>query len=74
MLTCITNENNRIEIKLRELGYLVTTIDGYGVDNNQKILLIMIPRKKKIRIYNLIKLIDKNATIISERASYFDNK
>ena len=74
MLTCITNENSRIENKLRELGYMVTTVDGYGSDNNNKVLLIMIPRKKKYRIYNLIKLIDKNATIISERASYFDNK
>lgn len=71
MLTCITSENSRIEKKLRELGYLITTVDGYGVDSNKKVLLIMIPRKKKYRVARLIKLIDNKATIISERASYF---
>lgn len=74
MLTCITEENSRITDKLRELGYMVTTIDGYGINDQKKILLIMIPRKKKFRLSRLIKLIDKNATVISESASYFDNK
>lgn len=74
MLTCITSEDSFIASRLREAGYMVTVIDGYGIDYNQKVLLIMVPRKKKYKISQLIKLIDNKATIISESASYFDNK
>ena len=34
----------------------------------------MVPRRKKYKISKLIKLIDNKATIISETATYFDNK
>ena len=74
MLTCITSEDSFIAPRLREAGYLVTVIDGYGIDYNQKVLLIMVPRRKKYKISKLIKLIDNKATIISESANYFDNK
>ena len=63
MITIITKNNNTIYNKLNELGYNTTIIDGY---NYKKIILVIIPRSKKIRIYNLIKLIDSKATIISE--------
>ena len=74
MLTCITNKNNVIENRLKKLGYTVISIDGYGIDNNNKILLIMIPRKRKYTIYKIIKRIDSNATIISENATYYEKK
>lgn len=74
MLTVITKEDSLIAYKLRELGYLVTIIDGYGYNINQKVLLIMIPRKKKYKVFHTIKLIDNKATIISENATYVDNK
>ena len=72
MLTCITDKNNIIEYKLKQLGYTVISIYDYNNDN--KILLIMIPRKKKYIIYKIIKRIDKNATIISENATYYEKK
>lgn len=73
MLTVITKQDSTIEYKLRELGYIVTIIDGYGYNSNKKVLLIMIPRKKKYKVFHLIKLLDSKATIISENASYVKN-
>lgn len=73
MLTVITKHDSSIELKLRELGYIVTIIDGYGYNSNKKVLLIMIPRKKKYKVFHLIKLLDNKATIISENASYVTN-
>ena len=70
MLTIITKDDTNIHNKLRELGYDVTLIDGYGYNNKQKILFVMIPRKKKYKLYHLIKFIDNKASVISESASY----
>ena len=71
MITCITELNSKISLKLRELGYQVTTIDGFGYKDRKKILLIIIPRKKQYRVSKLIKLMDESATVVSENASYF---
>jgi len=72
MITCITELNSKISLKLRELGYQVTSIDGFGFKDRKKILLIILPRKKQYRISKLIKLMDEDATIVSENASYFN--
>lgn len=76
MITCITEDDNKIVNKLRELNYKVTTIDGYGIEDKKKVLLIMTSRKKNYRLSRLIKRLDKTATIISENATtiYFDKK
>lgn len=64
MLTIITNSYLTIYNKLNELGYNTTLIDGYNT--NKKVILILIPRRKKYKVYSLIKLIDSKATIICE--------
>ncbi len=74
MITCITEKDSKIVDKLRQLNYQVTTIDGYGVNDQKKVLLIMTSRKKKYRLAKLINLMDKDATIITEIASYYSNK
>ena len=71
MITCITKEDDKVSNKLRELGYTVITVDGYENNTNHKVLLVMIPRKKRYRLMHIIKLIDSNAKIISENATYF---
>lgn len=74
MITCITEDNNKIVDKLRDLNYQVTVIDGYGINDYKKVLLIMTSRKKKYRLARLIKFIDKDCTIITENASYYNSK
>ncbi len=74
MITCITEDDNKLIDGLRALNYQVTTIDGEGINDKKKVLLIMIPRKKKFSLVRLIKLIDSKAMIITEKASYYDNK
>lgn len=72
MITCITESKSILTKKLRELEYQVTTLDGFGINDAKKILLIMIPRKKKFKLARLIKRIDKDAIIVMENASYFN--
>ncbi len=74
MITCITEDDNNIVDKLRQLNYQVTTIDGYGINDKKKVLLIMTKRKKKYRLARLIKFIDRSATVITENATYYDSK
>lgn len=70
MITCITSNNNMPDI-LRKNGYLVTTIDGYGIEK-QNILLIMISRKKVYKLFRLIKNVDKKSLIAFNNINYFN--
>lgn len=72
MLTVLTAKYIEVEKALKNLEYNVITIDGYNMDNIEKVLIIIIPRRKKYKVHNIIKLIDKNATIIYENISYYD--
>ena len=64
MITCITNSDSNLSNSLQELGYIVTTIDGYGISSNKKVLLITIPRKKRYKLIKLIKLLDTKSSIV----------
>ena len=63
MLTIITSNPN-VYNKLLDNGYMVTRIDDYNYSNY--ILLLVIKRSKKNKVYSIIKLIDNKSTIISE--------
>lgn len=54
---------------IRNQGYAVTVIEGQGKAKERSILIIMVARKKRYEIVNLIKKIDCEAMIISESAS-----
>lgn len=58
-----------ITTTIRNQGYAVTVIKGDGKEKERSILMIMVARKKRSEIVNLIKNIDYEAMIISESAS-----
>lgn len=69
LLTCIINKQDLPMIdQLRENGIGVTTIPGYGKDNEKYVLLIFAPRKQRNKIVNEIKKRNHNCMIISESA------
>ncbi len=70
MITCITT-NNSLPTMLRKNGYLVTTIDGYGLEK-QNVLLIIISRKKVYKLTKLIKSVDKKSVITLNNINYFN--
>lgn len=70
MLMVIINKEYEKYIvnELRREGFAVTTIDGYGMNNKKKILMIFISRKKRHQIVQIIQRFDKSAMIVSEVA------
>lgn len=58
-----------ITTTIRNRGYAVTVINGEGKEKERAILMIMVSRKKRSEIVNMIKKIDYEAMIISESAS-----
>ncbi len=69
LLTCIINKQDLPMIdQLRKEGLGVTTIPGYGKDNEKYVLLIFAPRKQRNKIVNEIKKRNHNCMIISESA------
>lgn len=68
MIICIT-ENNSLSNKLRNNGYVVTVTRGSGIKNDKYILFIMVARKGKYDLVNIINKIDEDAYIISENAN-----
>lgn len=71
MLICITKEKYEIDIKSKLNNYKITTI--CEKDNTYSILLILLKRKEIKNISNIIKTIDKNSIIISEKAKAINN-
>lgn len=71
MLMAIVDKDLEPDVtnSIREAGYAVTVIDGEGKEKQRAILMIMVARKKRTKIVNLIKKIDKEAMIISESAA-----
>lgn len=55
--------------KLREKGYGVTTVSGYGKDTEKYILMIFTTRKKRAKLVEDIKHLTDNCMIISEAAN-----
>ena len=71
MLICITKEKNENNIKNKLNNYQITTI--CEKDNNYSVLLIVLKRKEILKITNILKKIDKNIIIISEKAKTINN-
>ena len=71
MLICITKEKNENKIKNKLNNYQITTI--CEKDNNYSVLLIVLKRKEILKITNILKKIDKNIIIISEKAKTINN-
>lgn len=71
MLMAIIDKNLEKEITstIRNQGYAVTVTEGKGKEKKRAILMIMVARKKRKEIVNLIKGIDSEAMIISESAA-----
>lgn len=69
LIMCIIDkETLEIVDTLRNKGYAVTTIPGYGKDNEKYILMIFTPRKKRNQVVKDIKTLTANCMIISESA------
>ncbi|NLL44426.1 MAG: DUF2179 domain-containing protein [Mollicutes bacterium] len=57
---------DKITNTLREKGFAVTVLSGEGKDKSRNILMIVVPRKKRHYVINIIKRIDKDSMIVSE--------
>ena len=53
---------------LRKQGFAVTVLNGEGKDKEREVLMIVVPRKKRHYVINIIKNIDENSMIVSENA------
>lgn len=71
MLICITKEKNENFIKKKLSNYQITTI--CEKDNNYSVLLIVLKRKEILKITNILKKIDNDIIIISEKAKTINN-
>ena len=71
MLICVTKEKFEEAIKNKLSNYQITTI--CEKNNNYSVLLIVLKRKEINKISKIIKRIDKNVIIISEKATPINN-
>lgn len=71
MLMCIVKEKFESTIKDRLSNYQVTTLAEK--DNKYSILIIVLKRKEIFKISSIIKNIDKDSIIISEKAKTISN-
>ena len=71
MLMAIIDKNLEESVTkiIREEGYAVTVMNGQGKEKEHSILIIMVERRKRQHIVNLIEKTDCEAMIISESAS-----
>ena len=70
LFLCIIDKENLFVIdKLRDKGYGVTTVPGYGKDNEKYVLMIYASRKQRLKLINNINKLAPNSMIISENAS-----
>ncbi len=70
MLIAIVDKNleQTITTHLRGENYAVTVLEGKGKEKERSVLMIMVARKKRHRIVNIIKQIDFESLIIAENA------
>lgn len=67
MIICISNK--KIKKNLRDLGYIVTCLDGNGKDSKKQVLLIVIKRNQNKNLISNITKLDKDAIIVSEHTN-----
>jgi uncharacterized protein YebE (UPF0316 family) len=63
LLFCISSK--KLSTFLRNNGYIVTSLQGEGIENEKEILFIVIKRKKQKEVINLINSFDNKAIIVS---------
>lgn len=70
MLMAIVDKNLGLFIinQLREKGFALTVLNGEGKDKERNVLMIMVSRKKRHDVVNIIKGIDKDCMIVAESA------
>lgn len=71
ILMCVTKEKYENTIKKKLKNYQITTL--CEKDNAHSILLILLKRKETNKISKIIKKIDKNVILISEKAKNINN-
>ncbi|MBP3765947.1 MAG: DUF2179 domain-containing protein [Bacilli bacterium] len=69
LIICITSSN--IEDKLRNMGYIITSLSGNGKDGIKNILFIVINRKNVKELFNSINKLDNKAIIINEYTNIY---
>jgi uncharacterized protein YebE (UPF0316 family) len=63
LLFCISSK--KLSTFLRNNGYIVTSLQGEGIENEKEILFIVIKRKRQKEVINLINSFDNKAIIVS---------
>ena len=71
MLMAIVDEDYGEEIieELRINNYAVTVLQGEGKDKGRNVLMIMVPRKKRREIVEIVNSIDSSSMIVAESAT-----
>lgn len=67
MLICIT-QKQMSEI-LRQNGYIITKIEGYGKDSKKEVLFVILKRNQNKDLISLIRSLDQEAIIVSEHTN-----
>lgn len=67
MLICIT-QKQMSEI-LRQNGYIITKIEGYGKDSKKEVLFVILKRNQNKDLISLIHSLDQEAIIVSEHTN-----
>jgi uncharacterized protein YebE (UPF0316 family) len=63
LLFCISSK--KLSTFLRNNGYIVTSLQGEGIENEKEILFIVIKRKRQKEVISLINSFDNKAIIVS---------
>lgn len=69
LIICITSF--KIEDKLRNMGYIVTSLKGDGIKGNKNILFIVIERKNIKELLNNINELDNKAIVLNEYTNIY---
>lgn len=69
LIICITSF--KIEDKLRNMGYIITSLSGSGKNGVKNILFIVIERRKIKELFNSINKLDNKAIIINEYTNIY---
>lgn len=67
MIVCISNK--KIDTDLRNLGYIVTCLNGNGKNSEKQVLLIVMKRNQNKELISNITKLDHEAIIVSEHTN-----
>lgn len=67
MLICIT-QKQMSEI-LRQNGYIITKIEGYGKDSKKEVLFVILKRNQNKDLISLVRSLDQESIIVSEHTN-----